>query len=377
MNICLLGSSFLPRIGGMELAMHHLANSLVNLGNNVTIFVQNIDDNFIYLPKKYEIVRYGFNFPLSGRSGADYCSGIFKFYNTLKSKKIDVVHCHDVYAAGRIARFFKSKFNFKLVMTPHGEAVRVEPEFNYGLLLNNKAKKIIIKNLDEADCVTAISKSIQKDVELISQNKIYCVPNGINVNLYKTNKSKFLHQKIKVKQDTKILISVGRNHAIKGYAYGIKAFSALLKKGVSDMAYVLIGKNTHTLNPMINDLGLQKKIFVIPEQNFDAIRRCYRSAWAFFSPSISEGLSLVSLEAMASGLPLVMTNASGNEDVVLENDCGIIVEKKDYNSMANGIFELYNENKLYNKFSNNAFVNSKKYDWDLIASKYIDVFNRI
>lgn len=359
------------------MAMHHLANSFVDLGNKVTVLAKNIGDNCIYLPHKYDIVRYGFDFPFSGRSGADDCAALFKLYYVLKTKKIDIVHCHDIFFSGKIARFLKSKINFKLVMTPHGEAVRVEHEFNYGLLLNDKAKKIIIKNLDGADCVTAISKSIKKDIELISQNKIFCVPNGINVDLYRKTKSTFLHQKLQVNNNEKILISVGRNHPIKGYDYGIKAFNTLLKKGIKDLIYVIIGKNTHILNPLIDDLGLQKKVFLLPEQDFDAIRRCYRSAWAFFSPSISEGLSLVSLEAMASGLPLVMTNACGNEDVVMENDCGILVENKDCHSMAEGIFKLYNDRKMYNIFANNALMNSKKYDWKFIARKYMDVFNQI
>ena len=380
MKICIFGHSFLPRIGGMELVMHYLANSLVELGHNVTIIAQivksikirKISFDFKF---KYSLVRYGSYLPFSIRSGLNLVLGYWTFRREYDLKKFDVVNCHGVSYAGLIMRFAKKRINFPLVMTPHGEDIQRIPEINYGIRLNKKWDKRVKKNLMIAEAITAISDSIKQEMDFLPQEKIFTIPNGINLDEFVSKKSFKLHDDLGLNYHTKIVLSVGRNHVKKGYIYGIKAFKFLIDKyKIDNLVYVIVGKDVKNLFYLVSELGLQNKVFLIPQKDRKTILEYYRSAWCFFSPSIVEGLSMVSIEAMATGLPLIVTDVPGNLDIVRDNKCGIIVKNKDPESMAKGIFDLYLNKELYNKFSEIARKRAKNYDWYNIAKKYLDVY---
>jgi len=161
----------------------------------------------------------------------------------------------------------------------------------------------------------------------------------------------------------------------KGYEYGIRAFELLTRSGqYKDFVYVIIGDDTNKLERLVKDLSLTGKVFLLPSKDRETIVECYRSSWCFFSPSIVEGLSMVSIEAMAMGLPLIVTDVPGNIDIVRDNECGIIVRDKDTRSMADGIQRLASDALLHSKFSNKGLERAKLYSWDNIAKKYLDVY---
>ena len=86
---------------------------------------------------------------------------------------------------------------------------------------------------------------------------------------------------------------------------------------------------------------------------------------------------MVSIEAMASGLPLIVTDVPGNLDIVRDNKCGIIVENKNSQSMAEGILKLYADQGLYDRFSQICLEQAKCYDWPNIARKYIEIYKQV
>jgi len=380
MKICIFGHSFLPRIGGMELVMHYLANSLVELGHDVTIIAQIVKSKKIRktsldLEVKYSLVRYGSYLPFSIRSGLNWLLGYLTFKREYKFKKFDIINCHGVSYGGLIMRFAKKLFNFPLVMTPHGEDIQRIPEINYGIRLNKKWDKRVKKNLMVAEAVTAISDSIKQEIDFLPQEKVFIIPNGINLDEFVPKRSFRLHDDLGLNYNTKIVLSVGRNHVKKGYIYGIKAFKFLIDKyKIDNLVYVIVGRDVENLFYLVSEMGLQNKVFLIPQKDRKTVLEYYRSAWCFFSPSIVEGLSMVSIEAMATGLPLVVTDVPGNLDIVRDNKCGIIVKNKDPESMAKGIFDLYLNKELYSKFSEIARKQAKNYDWYNIAKKYLDVY---
>ncbi len=83
---------------------------------------------------------------------------------------------------------------------------------------------------------------------------------------------------------------------------------------------------------------------------------------------------MVSLEAMSTGLPLIVTDVPGNLDIVRDNNCGVIVASKDPRSMAKGILRLLLTEGLYDKYSRRGVERAELYDWKNIALKYIETY---
>ena len=378
MNICIFGSSFLPQRGGMEYVMHHLATALHQQGKDVTVIAERVRWESVGVEHDYKLIRYGPAIRGLRGIGLEYISGLLAVWHAHKNKPFDVIHCHGVALGGRRAAVLKKWLQIPVVMTPHGEDIQRVPEIGYGLRLDPRWDRIITRNLDAADAVTAISESVARELTHIDQNKVFQVANGIHISNYGKCNSDFLHKRLKLDKNTNIILSVGRNHVKKGYAYGIQAMERLLTDyQYDDYHYVLVGRGVDELEPLVMEKGLEEKVSLIEEVSPDRVRDCYHSSQLFFSPSIVEGLSLVSIEAIACGMPLVVTNVPGNEDIVQENDCGLIVENKNPGDMALGLHTLLVNKEKREAYSKKALASAQKYDWQKIADRYCEVYSNV
>ena len=377
MNICIFGNSFLPMVGGKEYVMHYLANALVELGHNVTVVAERLGWSEMKEKHSYEVHRYSLPYRGMGRLGIDYISGIALFSYLHSQKKFDVINCHGVDYAGVIARTIKKLYKLPLIMTPHGYDIQKIHDIGYGIRLNAAWDRKVSMNLKAADYVTAISNSIRCDIDMIPEEKIVNISNGIHIKKFKLNESNYLRKMFEIDKNKKIVLSVGRNHIKKGYDYGIRAIAELVNNNwYKDLVYIIIGRTVSEHQKLIEELGVAQYVILLEEVTQDEIVKCYKSADIFFSPSIVEGLSLVSIEGMAAGLPLVVTNVPGNEDIVKENNCGLIVESKKPNSMAEGLKKLLLDDDLRKKLSSIALTRASEYDWLEIAKQYERLYIR-
>jgi glycosyltransferase involved in cell wall biosynthesis len=139
---------------------------------------------------------------------------------------------------------------------------------------------------------------------------------------------------------------------------------------------VIVGRNASEHRKLVEKCQARGFISLLEEVPPDSITQCYKSSDVFFSPSIVEGMSLVSIEAMASGLPLVVTDVPGNEDVVRDNGCGVIVKSKDTEAMAAGLHQLLSDEPYRAGLAELSRQRSGKYDWSKIAMHYEEVYQR-
>jgi len=118
--------------------------------------------------------------------------------------------------------------NIPLIITPHGEDIQRVPELNYGLRLDDKWDRIIRNNLKTAQIVTAISRSVENELDFLEKMKIRQIPNGVHLAAYSTERGTYLRDRLDIDDEKVIFLSVGRDHIKKGYKYGIKAIASLV-----------------------------------------------------------------------------------------------------------------------------------------------------
>ena len=217
--------------------------------------------------------------------------------------------------------------------------------------------------------------SVHADLDMIQNARIVDIPNGVHVERFSGSRSFYLYEYLNIPRNKKIILSVGRNHIKKGYDYGIKAVAKLKEKyDYHDIHYVIVGRGVDIHRKIVDACNAGDVVTLIDEMTPEEITQCYKSATVFFSPSIVEGLSLVSIEAMASGLPLVVTDVPGNDDVVKANGCGLIVKNSDEESMADGLYRILSDESYRNDLADLSQRCSYKYDWSKIALMYVDVY---
>lgn len=377
MNIALITPSFLPMVGGLEWKVHYLATEYRKMGHNVIVFANRIRghvrDQKINANVNYDIVRCSYPVCGIGLLGIErrlFGKAIRKHH---KKRPFDVVHCHHLATATQCGVDLKKKTGVPLVATTTGGDVQIAPQINYGARLKPRFDRIVRSNLKLIDVVGSISKNVHAELEAMGTTaRIVDIPNGVNWKRFQTGKSLFLREKLNLDKNTLIILSVGRNHVIKGYRFAIKAFASVADT-FKDVCYVIVGRGTERLIPLIEELGMQRRIRLVEEMPMSKMPQIYHSADVFFNPSTMEGFAQVNAQALACALPCVITDAPGNVDAG-DDGGALIARSENVVSMAEKLTLLIGDTELRQELAKQAHLASRKYAWSNIAQQYLSIF---
>lgn len=231
----------------------------------------------------------------------------------LFKKQIDVIHSN----LGSCFRLFIPNLLYKRVphiLTIHSMGNRI---------FSGRKKRLAsflfrTKQVIPVAICDTVKKSMVETYHLKDED-IELVYNGVDVTK---------HQYIeRAADDTVRYISVGALYNIKNYSFLIDAFN-ILQQTCCNVKLDIIGtgEQKDQLQTKIEELGLRDKIKLLGNQDnvFDYLKK----ADVYCCSSLVEGLPLSVLEAMATGLPVVSSNAGGVVDIVKNELNGFIVELK-------------------------------------------------
>lgn len=145
-----------------------------------------------------------------------------------------------------------------------------------------------------------------------------------------------LRDRIGCKATDILLLSVGELNANKNHVVVIRALAAMNRK---DVHYVIAGRGElmEQHKSLIAELGMQDRVHLLGY--CDEVSRWYQAADIFVFPSFREGLSVSLMEAMASGLPCIVSKIRGNTDLIGENG-GIYIQPSDQASVKAALTQM-------------------------------------
>lgn len=241
-------------------------------------------------------------------------------------------------------------------------------EIWYELSFIPKPLKKIYKSLlrvafHASNTILAISESVRK--ELIEDFAIS--PKKVIVYRYKVSEifNPYVSKDLKKKLNPNgpIVLTVCRISPQKGLEYLIEAALILVQKFPNIKfvikAYSSIPNYRRKLLKLINDHNLQRYFKIIEEfSSYEEIPKYMSAADVFVLPSISEGLGLVILEAMACGVPVIGSRMGGISDVIVNNYNGLLVQPRNVQDLANAIIAVLSNENLRCVLSNGALLTS-------------------
>ena len=376
MNIALVALNFLPARGGMEFVVHDLAENLHDLGHDVTVFAPRWKDLPPEHNHSYRLIRFGWNFPGAFRLGFNRWPLRWAFARLHREKPFDVINSHSAYISTSYALFLKQKYGVPVVVTCHGHDIQRDPESGYGLRLDPDQDRVIRRNLGISDLTVSISGSVYEDiVDILPPEKIVSIPNGVDMVLPGTRHESWL-KKLICDEDDIIVISVGRNVPKKSLDVGLRAFAKALVEAPK-MHYVHIGRDGDLLESLASELEISGRFHAMGEKPRSQVLQAYREANIFFSPAAVEAFGIVTLEAMAAGLPCVASNGPGNRDAVVQGKTGIISPVGDVNQFASSLVDLASNEPLRREYGANALQEVGNYAWPHVADKYVRAFTSV
>ncbi len=376
MKIALVTSSFLPMIGGAEFVAHHLTMQWAMQGHEVCVFNDTTSDATLaqgkYTACRFNVMRGSFRLgyhrvPLAWFTIRDLQRCLDEF-------RPDFISAHFGYPVGWWLSRIKPLPRY--LVTCHGRDVT---KFDWGFRARYKCERQLAEALNKSAGAVAISTFARElMVELgVSPEKIQDIPNGVDTHKFKTGVDIDARKKLGVPEDGVMILSVGREHPQKAYDAGIKAF-ARVRLEAPNAYYVILGRNSSKWRGFADELGIDRDKLILCEGLYgDDLTAAYQQADIFFSPSRWEMFALVVLEAMAAGLPQVVTNVSGSQDAIKTNVNGIVVEPDEPEQMASALLQMIDEPQLRKRFGQVNLERARYYDWDNISRMYLKCLKKL
>jgi glycosyltransferase involved in cell wall biosynthesis len=132
------------------------------------------------------------------------------------------------------------------------------------------------------------------------------------------------------------------------------------------------GPNRKMLEDLVVSFGLEEKVFVRGAVN--NVQDYLQNSDIYLHSSLSEALPLSNIEAMASGLPIIILDGKGNRDLVEQGKNGYMIYEQDVNQFADRISEIWNDKSNYRDMSRYAQSFAKEYDIKVYVDKLLNMY---
>ena len=235
----------------------------------------------------------------------------------VKREKFRFIHCHTP-VASVISRIVCHRNRVKVIYTAHGF------HFYKGAPLQSWILYYLAEWLCSwwTDVLVTINKEDYKRAKkkLHAKRTVYVPGVGVDTAKFKPNTASREKKRAElgVKKKDIMLLSVGELNTNKNHETVIRALHEL---GNQDVKYFICGKGSLEgyLESLIRELNLEKQATLLGYCT-DIPELC-QAADLFVFPSLREGLPVALMEAMASGLPCIVSRIRGNTDLIMDEDC--------------------------------------------------------
>lgn len=209
-----------------------------------------------------------------------------------------------------------------------------------------------------------------------SSKKSITIYNGVNTDVFRPQKEDSIRKKLRLGPHHILIGSVGNIRPAKGYDVLLRAARIVCDKE-PNCRFLVAGQGSghlyESLLKLRRDLDLEKVFFFFGFCKDSA--KVLNNLDIFVLPSVSEGFSISTIEAMACGIPVVVTRSGGPEEIVTNEINGITVDCIE-GRMADGINYCINNNQAKHTIVNNALEEvSLKYCCYTMIEKYVNCYH--
>ncbi len=177
--------------------------------------------------------------------------------------------------------------------------------------------------------------------------------------------------------NTKRVITIGRYAYQKGYDLLLQAW-AEVEKYYTDWTLEIYGMGDQSsYRQMMMNLGIDTNRCLL-NGPVDDVRQVYKECSIFVLSSRFEGFGLVLVEAMACGLSVVSFDCPvGPDEIITDGYDGLLAPSGDVKVLAQKLMLLMADEGLRKRLSQNACQSAQRYEMNLIAGKWVDLFNKL
>ncbi len=296
----------------------------------------------------------------------------------IKDNHYDIVHCHTPMGGilARLATFSQRKRGTKVLYTAHGfHFYEGAPKANWMVYFPIEYVMSMI-----TDCLITINDEdyncAQKHLRAKTVEKVNGV--GYNSDRYfpMSEEEKIsLREKLGYKKDEKLLIYVAEMNLNKNQAMLIRALNEVLKTHKNVRLIIAGADNFNGEYPRLaKELGVEDKVDFLGHR--EDINDLLHASDIAVGSSYREGLPVNVMEALACGLPVVLTDNRGHRVLGVDGENGYVVKINDYEAMAQKICEIIENEDLRERLSKNAVELIKPFAKESVLVELKEIYNQ-
>jgi len=375
LNVLLATDYFPPHVGGgVEQVTYHVAEELVRRGDRVAVVtlntcssspVENLDGIHVYRAAPIGLTN------VLGVQSSISTEAVRLIRRVCQREQSEVLHANNIYFSTTIASCLHLKsLGVPLVTTLHlGSISELKGVAHYAAKAYEKSIGRWI--LAKSNHVVAVSEAVKRYAESlgIDSAKVSVVPNTVDT-------EKFCPSRENKRDDLVRVGFMGRLISNKGAQYLIEAAPQILRK-FSEVQFHIAGDGPmlRELTRRVNELGVDSAfrfLGVVPS-NVEFIQSCD----ILVRPSLTDGMPLTVLEAMACGLPNVATRVGGTPEILHDAETGYLVDPGSIPQLVSRISRLVADADLRIEMGRRAreFVENY-YSWEHVGNRLSAIYEQ-
>ena len=379
MHIAHYTNAYLPVISGVVRSVSAFRTALTELGHNVFVFAQQQPD---YKDEEPFIFRYpSLTLPISVDIPAAIPVSPF-MDRLIPSLKLDIIHTHHPFLLGQVAANKAEELDTPLIFTFHTQY----REYTHYVPFSQDIVQDFIKDriqvwlqefMGRCQHIIVPSGSMQEilTTDYGLEDRFTVIPTGIDLEPYQTADGEEIRRKHGWEND-QVIISVGRLAQEKNWDLLLEA-AATAWQSHSNLRVVLLGDGPEKANLEVfaRELGIAERVTFMGKVPFSQVPAFLKSADLFGFASTSETQGLVTMEALASGLPVVAVEAPGTRDIVQHEVQGLLVEE-DAEALAKAIDEVLKDKERYQQLKVKTLARAQEFELNNQAKSLIRVYEQ-
>lgn len=386
MKILIATDTYYPSVNGAAYFTYRLVNALAKRGHSVFVMcpsqvfkniVSNDNGVTVYGIRSVHIPVYQ-NFRIS-----PLFISMKIIRRVFKEIFPDVVHIQNHFMIGKGAAITAKKLGIPVMGTNHFMPENLVHYFHLPKLVENWLKnfgwKQCIKVFEQLDYVTTPTKTAAELLKKAGFGKnVTPISCGIDLKIFSPeNNGLYLKKNYAIPTDKQVMLYVGRLDKEKKIEVILRALPDILLKANVHLVLAGAGKEKQKLEELMKKLGVKKFVTFtgfIPDKDF---RNIYRMADIFVIASIAELQSIVTMEAMASGLPVVGVNAMALPELIHDGENGYLFPDGDSKILAEKVLAVLLDQNLKTQMSKKSLEIIKAHDLNKTIDKYESLYYEI
>lgn len=386
MKILIVSDLYWPTINGVATFSRNLARGMTQLGHEVCVIApsqtgkryKEVDEGYVI----YRTASVPFPFYQKFRISLNPSREVRKIIETFNP---DVIHIQMLLGIGQATMKHGNKMGIPIVATNHAMPENLMDNLKllapvsrpinyiltqYGARFHSKADIVTLPTQSAIDMFKASDK--------ISV-PMYAVSNGIDLSRFKAGAAPAeIYEKFKLPTDKKIISYIGRLDAEKHLSVLVEAFANLRQKH-QDIHLLLVGSGTDedNLQRLVEQRGLSYDVTFTGRVLDDEIPELHKVGKVYVMPSPAELQSIATLEAMASGQPIVAVDAGALRELCQDQRNGFLCESDNVGEIAAGIEKIITDSDLREKFASESLVIASTHDLQATLKRFEEIYSEL